>query len=561
MSHVLTLMRPRILSFQNKRNQGNQKAMILLYFVLGGGFWTALLWASYRVISYFAQLVDIGDIIAFKLLSMILLTFFCLLIFSSILTILTKLFLSKDLILVHALPIPIETLFLSRWIESTVDSSWMVLVYSLPVLLSYGIAYHAGLFYYLCMFVSIIPLCIIASGVSALLIMVIVIILPASRIRNIVMLVGLLFFIAIYIAFRMLQPERLVAPETFASIVIYLKQLHMPLSPILPSTWCFDALKNALNGQIGVTLFHLSLSLSCACFLIFLNLWIAQHIYFSGYSKTQAAIGRLIMTQKDRLLQVLSFLPLPGPVKAFTFKEIKTFFRDQSQWSQLFLLGALVVIYIYNFSVLPLNQSPIQSVYLQNLFSFLNLALAAFVLTAVSARFAFPSISMEGSSFWIVQSAPISIRSFLLIKYIIYLIPLLCLSEILIIITNIFLHVSTFMMILSICTITLITPGIISLGVGLGAAYPDFSSENPAQSVTSFGGVMFMILSATFIGVCILLESGPVYAYLMAQIHHGHFTTFHYQWMIFSFSVVFILSIATIILPLYFGEKKLLARL
>jgi len=69
-------------------------------------------------------------------------------------------------------------------------------------------------------------------------------------------------------------------------------------------------------------------------------------------------------------------------------------------------MGTLVIIYLYNFSVLPLDKSPIKTVYLQNLFSFLNIALAASVLAAIAARFVFPAVSAEGEAFWIVQTAP-----------------------------------------------------------------------------------------------------------------------------------------------------------
>jgi len=58
-----------------------------------------------------------------------------------------------------------------------------------------------------------------------------------------------------------------------------------------------------------------------------------------------------------------------------------------------------------------LDNLPIKAVYLQNLFSFLNIGLAAFVLTAIVARFVFPSVSREGEAFWIVQAAPVSLKN------------------------------------------------------------------------------------------------------------------------------------------------------
>ena len=54
------------------------------------------------------------------------------------------------------------------------------------------------------------------------------------------------------------------------------------------------------------------------------------------------------------------------------------------------------------------------------------------------------------------------------------------------------------------------------MGIGLGALYPDFHSENPAQSVTSFGGVVYMTLSLVFIAAVVAVEAGPVYKVFMA---------------------------------------------
>ena len=87
--------------------------------------------------------------------------------------------------------------------------------------------------------------------------------------------------------------------------------------------------------------------------------------------------------------------------------------------------------------------------YLQNLFSFLNMGLALFVLTAVTARFAYPAVSLEREAFWLVKTSPLSLRTFLWIKFFIYYLPLLILTEILIVATNILLNVTPFIVITS----------------------------------------------------------------------------------------------------------------
>jgi ABC-2 type transport system permease protein len=221
------------------------------------------------------------------------------------------------------------------------------------------------------------------------------------------------------------------------------------------------------------------------------------------------------------------------------------------------LIAALIVVYLYNFSVLPVGQSKIRTLYIQNIFSFLNMGLAAFVLTAIAARFVYPAVSCEGDAFWIIRAAPVNLRKFLLVKFFVYYVPLAILAEILIVISNILLQVTPFMMVLSALTIFLMTPGIVALGMGLGAAYPDFHSENPAQSVTSFGGLLFMLISAAFIAAVIVLEAGPVYRLFMADINGKSLTGMQTLWIILSFLIVLLLCVLAVILPLRLGERRL----
>jgi ABC-2 type transport system permease protein len=185
------------------------------------------------------------------------------------------------------------------------------------------------------------------------------------------------------------------------------------------------------------------------------------------------------------------------------------------------------------------------------------MGLAMFVLTALSARFAYPAVSQEREAIWLVKSSPLSLKAFLWIKFFVYYFPLLVLSEALIIATNTMLSVTPFMMALSTITVFLLVPGIIAMGIGFGAAYPDFKAENPTQTVTSFGGLVFMIACAGYIGLVILIEAGPVYKLFMAEIRGEHLSSAARLWIIASFSAVLVFSLAAIAIPMKFGEKRL----
>jgi ABC-2 type transport system permease protein len=557
MQDILTLLKPRILTLKNRSASKNSRGRALKLFVLGtigAVFWGGIFAISWRVLEYFKGIEDIGDVLGFKLLSMILIISFALLIFSGILTSLSKLYLSRDLFLVHSMPVASHKIFLSRWIDSTIDSSWMVVIFTLPVFIAFGIIYQTSAFFYANTLFVLLAMAINASAISTLLVMVAVIVVPATRMKSIFIFMGILFFVVMYLAIRLLRPELLVDPEVFDTVLVYITSLQTPSSPFLPSTWAYDSIRSALAGSVGSGLFHNALSWSFAGTIVFIIIKVANTIYFKGFSKTQTAAARVFKkgNTSDRIFNFL-----PGPIKSFTVKEIKTFLRDQTQWSQLFLIAALIIIYVYNFKVLPLEKSPIKTIYLQNLFSFLNMGLALFVLTAVTARFAYPAVSQERNAFWLVKTSPITLKTFLWIKFFIYYFPLLILTEILIVATNIMLQVTPFMMALSTITVFFLVPGIVSIGIGMGAAYPDFKAENPNQTVTSFGGLVFMIVCAGYIGLVILIEAGPVYNLFMADIRGRALSPGTWIWIIAAFSVTLGFSLLAIALPMRFGEKHL----
>ncbi len=60
-------------------------------------FWIGAFVIFSRVLNYFNSVEDFGDILAMKLLSMMVITFFALLLFSNIINSLSHLYLSRDL--------------------------------------------------------------------------------------------------------------------------------------------------------------------------------------------------------------------------------------------------------------------------------------------------------------------------------------------------------------------------------------------------------------------------------------------------------------------------------
>jgi ABC-2 type transport system permease protein len=520
-------------------------------------FWAGIFAVVYRVLVYFQGVEGFGDILARKLLSMVLLTFFSILIFSSILTALSTLYLSKDLPLIHAAPVTVDRVFLSRWIESTFDSSWMPFLFGLPIFLAYAQVYDAGLNFYLALAGSLLAFCLLASALGTLIVVLLVVSLPANRMRDIFVLLSIVLVILLYFLFRFMRPERLVDPTALATLAGYLRSLEAPGSPFLPTTWILESLWPILTGTGSSALFYLGLSMTGAMSMVFIDIKLARVFYFRGVSKAQVARRAVRGSKRSIGAYRKRSLLTSGKVGALLSKDTKTFFRDNTQWSQLFLLVALIIVYLYNFKVLPIEKAPIKTFYLQNILSFLNMGLAGFVLAAMAVRFVFPAVSIEGQTFWVIRSAPVSLKAFLWVKFWTYLVPLIVLSEILVVLTNKLLSVTPFMMGLSAITMFFLVFGITAMGVGLGAAYPNFHLENIAQVATGFGGMLFMFLCVGFIGSVIVLEAGPVYTIFMARLRGEAIPLVHWVWISVSFALAAAINVLAVFWPMRIGAESL----
>jgi ABC-2 type transport system permease protein len=250
-------------------------------------------------------------------------------------------------------------------------------------------------------------------------------------------------------------------------------------------------------------------------------------------------------------------LPIATPTRALVLKDLKTFLRDTAQWSQLVLLAALVVVYIYNFRVLPRAGAFMAQFYLEHALAFLNLALAGFVTASVAVRFLYPAVSLEGRAFWMLQSAPLQLRRVWWSKFWTGVPPLAVLGVLLLILGNRALGVGTLTMTVSVVTLSLMTLAIASLGLCLGSVYPQFEYENAAKIPSSFGGVVYMILAILLIGLNVVLEARPLWVMLLSRLLHRPLSSAEIADVIASFAAVAVVDLAVFALAARKGIRAL----
>lgn len=544
-----------------RRMEIGERLRLLLFLALGILFWTGTFWGFWRVLDYFRGIESLGDILALKLLSMIFLTFLALLLFSNVVTSFSSFFLSRDLELLLAAPLETTHIYKAKMLETVTGSSWMVILFGTPVFLVYGVAYGASWSYYVMLAVSLPAFLLIPAAVGVAIMMGLANLFPARRARDVMLLMGLVFGVGLYLLIRFLQPEKLVDPETFSGVLGYLVALNAPRYPMLPSHWVVQAISPSLFGIKGSPVFFLSMLWSTACACVVLGGWFAQLVYRTGWSRSQE--GRRAPVSRSRLVHFLvdrlsGFFP--SRLRPMVAKDAVTFLRDPSQWSQLLLLGALIVVYLYNFAALPLEKAPVESWYLQNLIAFLNMGLAGFVVAAVAVRFVFPAVSLEGRAFWIIRSSPLSLKTFIWAKFWTSFLPLAILSELLVVASNALLKVAPFMMLLSTITMFLASFSLTGLGVGLGALYPRFQVENRAHISNGMGGLVYMLLALGLMGGVVILEGVPVYLVFHSKFTGTQLEIWGYLSIAVSLGLLGLLMAAAWWIPMKKGLASLVAR-
>jgi ABC-2 type transport system permease protein len=507
------LLLPTYLGAANRakrREQGDTVRTIVF-----GGIAIAVAFTLFAVSFWLTwQLTDYDELGEYLLrlgISWLYLTFLSFLAFSALVTSLSTFFLSDDLKLLLATPIPKTKLFYSRYARTLLQSSWMVLAFLTPVLLGIGLARCAPLTYYFTVPLVLTPFVVIPVAFGCMVTLLLVNVFPAKRARDILMLTGLLFAVAIVMLLRFIRPERLLSVRSLPDITAFFATLQSPITPLLPSFWAGEATFAPLLNRTGwlylVALWTTALASTLIARMAFGSL------YFEGFSKSQEA-RKARFSQLRFMDRIASWLPVSTSGRSLLLKDVKIFMRDSTQWSQLLLLLALVAVYIYNFSVLDLDRVPYMGRVIRNAYAFVNLAMASFVLSSIAVRFVFPAVSMESTSFWIVRTSPVSMSAFLWSKFTTGFVPIVFFATFLTIVANQMLGVHPFLKVLTVVAVIFMSLALVGLAAGLGAQYPRFGAENVNQIAGSYGGVVFMVSAVAFICIEIALLSWPTSIFL-----------------------------------------------
>lgn len=486
------LLRQKLLCIKNSL-KGDILLKRLPFIALGIVFWLLLYIGTFKLLSYIRGIELLGELLSKRLISLLLFSLTGFLILSNIIASISTFYLSRDIVFLAQLPISKKDILLFKTSETVMNSSWMVGGFIPPVFIAYGCAYNSGFSYYLGTFFCLFFFILLLSGIGITLTHCLIRLFPLRGMRDILLFISLVIFILLYLVLRSSMRD-ISEPSQLLNIFMSLRLD----SPLLPHYWLSETIWALLRESKPDTIYLMVLLSNCAFFMM-LSLLIGE-MFYRGLEPVKK-VG--YKERKQRLY--------PSKAMAILYKDIKLFIRDKSQWSQLLIIGALFFVYIYNFKAIPLKDGIIP--FIKELIIVINILMSGLVLSAIAARFLYSSISLEGEAFWLIRTAPINIKSFLISKLIYGFVPVFSIVMLMVFLTNLLMKVEGILMFASMSVVAVLCISISGLGVGLGAIYPRFKYENIAGVSMSLPAMFFMLIAVFLVFLTVGIPTVFFYLY------------------------------------------------
>ena len=415
---------------------------------------------------------------------------------SSVIVSFSTVFFSKDIKWLLSSPIKTGSVFSFKALSSSFYASWMVLAVMLPFLLALGAVKNAGVSFYFLSVLFSVPFFASAGFLGTSFSLLIMRFFPAAKVRNIVFVTGAVFLTALFVVLRLAQPEKLISSEGFELLAQYLGYLDAPTAKFLPSWWYTAAVFGLISKKISQIVINASLLFGSAALMWAVLKFLAKKFFTDALNDGQAFAASKIRKR--------SFMKR-SPLFAIFQKDIKVFFRDSNQWTQILILASVILLYLFSMYKLSF-----ETLKMHNVMSVVNCALVCFVSSAVALRLSFPLISLEGESFWFLLTSPVSRFKIFMEKIIFGTIPVLVTAVVLIFTTNYMMGISKPVFIITTIATVSVSLIVSFSAVSIGTVLPKFSYSNIPQIESSLGGIVFILFSFFVIILNVIILARPV---------------------------------------------------
>ncbi len=457
-------------------------------------------------------------------------------------------------------PVNRTSLFFSRLLETHLKTSWMLIIFGIPLLVSLGVLFHANLIYYIYSLLLFAAFSTIPVNAGIGITIMLSAIFHIKKIKRFLFSAGIITVVALITLLRIFRPERFVNPELFANLKLFLIDLRTPSFILFPNRWLSESIFNFLNGDITNALIFAALLLLSSYLTVALLMWIYKKYHYKGWSLLQ---GGGIISKRERehtfdadslatntiFSRLIQKLLRPLGIQRLTLlkKDFLYQIRDIKNIHQHLILFALVIVYLVSISSLPLNWVE-YAVTIKYFVLFFNLGLILIIMASLSSKLVYPVIVSEGNSLWIIKASPITSRKYITTKFILLFMPIFALGQALAVFSSFFIDVEKSLTALIIFSTALLSLSLVSMSINFSISDLKNSVRRSEGEEIKTGNTAYMITTVFFVLFTLALEIIPVYLYFLKESEKIIFV--QRTWLIIG-GVVFALLLVNIFVTVF----------
>ncbi len=467
------------------------------------------------ILEFLLNHIHMGSYLLHRFIFVILYIFFLVVNVGNIVVSYATLYKSDEVNYLFTKPVSYSTVFVIKFLDNFFYSSATLMLIICAVAAGYGVYFglDAG-FYLTTIFLIILPFMLSAASLGVILLMVIVKLSGRFGVRNILIVLLLIYVFLLILFFRISDPVHIVN-EVMAYYPYtdrYYGFLDSQVFNYLPNFWASDALYWMSSGNFSKAVIDILLQIGTSVILFSSAVFLGSKWYYATWKESlRFTFGR----SKDKLRKKpFRERPYPEPqfgsqTGALIKKEFMQFLREPSQWIHAVVMLVLIIIFLVSLRGIDLGLFTSSNITLMTVTYLVVFLFNAFLISSLSLRFVFPLISLEGQSYWKIKSAPVRNIKLIAVKFLIYFSIIFITGQAI----NFFSQnkfPAELSQTASINTAFIII-ALVTLNFGMGGVFSDFKEKNPIRIASSQGAAITFLITLSYLVFLIIVLFMPVY--------------------------------------------------
>jgi hypothetical protein len=309
-------------------------------------------------------------------------------------------FLSSDLPLLMAAPLPAMRVFILKYLEAMGSGSIVSCLIAIPMLLGFGLALGAPLWFYPAALVVLALFLSVPVSVGTLAGLLVSRYVPASRVKEILGVVGGMLALAFWIGFQLMRPtmsenlESGSAGVRMEAVAAYGDRLAMRL---LPSSAAAKTMINLAVYDLGSALAPFGYLAALAAVMMLVSVGLARRMYMEGYAKVAPAGRARPAPHRVRIGAALGWIPRLE--RAIVSTTASLFIRDPQAMMPVLTISVMMALFPF---LISRSRTGV--------FFSTSLLVQAFAALSFigSMNLAIYATGIDGKSFWLILVSPAS---------------------------------------------------------------------------------------------------------------------------------------------------------